>query len=93
MEGSMSVKASVSITERQDAFARSLVGEGRFASLSAVVQRGLDLVQAEIERQEAELAALRRFFETRAEGPFVSAAEGAARTEAMIARKRGRHGL
>ncbi len=89
----MSVKASVSITERQDAFARRLVGEGRFASLSAVVQRGLELVQAESEREAAEIAALRRFFAARAEGPFVSAAEGRQRTEAMIARKRAGHGL
>jgi antitoxin ParD1/3/4 len=89
----MSVKASVSITERQDAFARRLVGEGRFASLSAVVQRGLELVQAESEREAAEMAALRSFFADRAEGPFVSAAEGSQRTEAMIARKRARLGL
>ena len=33
----MSVKASVSISEQQEAFARGLVGDGRYASLSAVV--------------------------------------------------------
>jgi antitoxin ParD1/3/4 len=89
----MSVKASVSITERQDAFARRLVEEGRFASMSAVVQRGLELVKAEAEREEAELTALRSFFEARAEGPFISAADGGSRTKAMIARKRAQHGL
>jgi antitoxin ParD1/3/4 len=89
----MSVKASVSITERQDAFARRLVEEGRFASMSAVIQRGLELVKAEADREEAELAALRGFFEARAEGPFISAADGRTRTDAMIARKRAQHGL
>lgn len=51
----MSVKASVSITDQQDKFARSLVAEGRYSSLSAVVQRGLELVRSECEREEAEL--------------------------------------
>jgi len=36
----MSVKASVSITEQQDDFARHLVAEGQYSSVSAVVQRG-----------------------------------------------------
>jgi hypothetical protein len=31
----MSVKASVSLSEQQDAFARELVRQGRYASLSA----------------------------------------------------------
>ena len=35
----MTVKASVSLSEAQAAFARRLVEEGRYASLSAVVQR------------------------------------------------------
>ena len=55
----MSVKASVSLTEQQDAFARDLVRQGRYASLSAVVQRGLELLREETEAKEPELAALR----------------------------------
>lgn len=89
----MSVKASVSISRQQDAFARSLVTEGRYASLSAVVQRGLDLLRDETEAREAELAALRRIVQERAGGPFVSIAEGRTDTDAMIARKRKVHGL
>ena len=84
----MSVKASVSLTDQQDTFARNLVSEGQYSSLSAVVQRGLELVRFETEREQAELAALRAFFEERAAGPFVSAAEGRKRTEDMIAAKR-----
>ena len=35
----MSVKASVSMSENQDAFVKSLVAQGRYASASAVVQQ------------------------------------------------------
>lgn len=89
----MSVKASVSITDQQDDFARQLVADGHYASLSAVVQRGLELVRSETERDRVELAALRAFFEERAEGPVVPAEEGRRRTEAMIDAKRRALGL
>jgi antitoxin ParD1/3/4 len=89
----MSVKASVSLTEQQDSFARSLVAEGHYSSLSAVVQRGLELVRSESEREEVELQALRAFFEERKHGKFVSTAEGRKRTEDMIAAKRRAQGV
>ncbi|TRD15662.1 ribbon-helix-helix domain-containing protein [Palleronia caenipelagi] len=44
----MSVKASVSLSEQQDSFARALVADGKYASVSAVVQRGLELLRAEL---------------------------------------------
>jgi antitoxin ParD1/3/4 len=84
----MSVKASVSLTDQQDSFARNLVADGQYSSLSAVVQRGLELVRSESERERVELGALRAFFEERAAGPFIPAAEGRRRTEDMIAAKR-----
>jgi antitoxin ParD1/3/4 len=89
----MSVKASVSISEQQEAFARALVAEGRYASLSAVVQHGIELLRQETEAREAELAALRSLLAERAGGDFVTVAEGRAATEAMIAAKRRAHGL
>ncbi len=89
----MSVKASVSISEQQDAFARSLVEDGRYASLSAVVQRGLELVREEAEFKQAELAALKNLLQTRADGEFVSLDEGRKATEKMIARKKAAHGV
>jgi antitoxin ParD1/3/4 len=88
-----SIKASISISAQQEAFARALVEEGRFASLSAVMQHGLELLRAETETREAELAALRALLAERAEGDFVTIAEGRAATEAMIAAKRRAHGL
>lgn len=89
----MSVKASVSLSDQQDAFARELVRQGRYASVSAVVQRGLELLRAETETTETELAALRATFAERAEGPFVTTDEGRASTDAMIAAKRRAHGV
>lgn len=89
----MSVKASVSISEQQESFARRLVEDGRFASLSAVVQRGLELVRAETELKDAELAALKNLLTRRNEGAFVTAEDGRAQTEAMIAARKAAHGL
>lgn len=89
----MSVKASVSISEQQDAFARRLVEAGRYASISAVVQRGLELVREETEIKDAELAALAALLKTRAEGDFVTLDEGRKASDAMIARKKAAHGV
>jgi antitoxin ParD1/3/4 len=89
----MSVKASVSLSEQQDAFARDLVRQGRYASLSAVIQRGLELLREQTEAREAEVGALRALLTDRAAGDFVSLDEGRAATEAMIAAKRRGHGL
>ena len=89
----MSVKTSVSISEQQDAYARALVEDGRYASLSAVVQRGLELVREETELKAAEVAALRELLEKRAMGDFVPLEDGRRATERMIARKKAAHGL
>lgn len=84
----MSVKASVSMSEQQDAFIRSLVEEGRYSSASAVIQSGLELLRAQTERERAEMAALRHFFEDRRDGPFLEMQEARTATAEIIARKR-----
>lgn len=84
----MSVKASVSRTDHHDRFARGFVDYGHYPSLSAVVQRGFELVRPEAVREEVELRALRTFFEERSGGAFISAEEGRKRNEDMIAVKR-----
>ncbi|MFN3614421.1 MAG: type II toxin-antitoxin system ParD family antitoxin [Rubrimonas sp.] len=89
----MTLKASVSISDSQNAFARDLVARGRFSSLSAVVQQGLELLRAQTEREEAELEALRAFFRDRRDGAFEDAGVARAATEAMIAARRADHGL
>ncbi|MCZ7449994.1 type II toxin-antitoxin system ParD family antitoxin [Agrobacterium rhizogenes] len=89
----MSVKASVSISDQQDSFARRLVEEGRYASLSAVMQRGLELLRQETELKDAELAALRDLLTDRAQGDFVSVGDGKDRTAAVIAARKAGYGL
>lgn len=89
----MTVKTSVSISNQQDAFARKLVEDGRFSSVSAVVQHGLELLREETELKDAELAALKILIADRMKGEFVSLEEGRERTKALMAAKRARHGL
>jgi len=84
----MSVKSSISLTDQQDSFARSLVEAGQFSSLSSVLQQGLEMLRHKTEAEEVETQALRELLNRRIEGPFVSASEMDTRIEDMIARKR-----
>ena len=89
----MSVKASISLSESQDAFARDLVAQGRFASVSAVMQQGLELLRAETEARAAETEALRALLDDRRTGPFSGMEEMSQGTRAMLARKKAQYGL
>ncbi|MEO3416174.1 type II toxin-antitoxin system ParD family antitoxin [Roseovarius sp. CAU 1744] len=89
----MSVKASISLTETQDAFARELVGQGRYPSLSAVLQQGLELLREQTEAKDLETEALRALIMERRDGPFVDMSESRARTRAMLAGKKAQHDL
>ncbi len=66
----MSVKASVSITEQQNAFARDLVAKGRYSSISAVVQQGIEMLREENDLKEIEFSALKTLLIERSKGPF-----------------------
>lgn len=89
----MSVKASVSITEQQNAFARDLVAKGRYASISAVVQQGIEMLREETVTADLDNDALRNLLMRRLDGPFISMEEFKADTEKMIAEKRNLHDL
>lgn len=84
----MSVKSSISLTDQQDAFARSLVESGRYSSMSSVLQQGLELLRQKTENETAETEALRELVQQRLKGPKVSMAEMESRVVAMIERKR-----
>lgn len=84
----MSVKSSISLTEQQDAFARSLIETGRYSSLSSVLQQGLELLRQKTEADAAETEGLRSLIQRRLEGPKTSAANMQDRIEDMIERKR-----
>ena len=69
----MVVKSSVSLREDQHAFAKALVDAGRFSSVSAVLQQGLDLLQQQDADAQADRAALQALLQQRANGSFISA--------------------
>ncbi len=83
----MTIKSSISLTDEQHAFARSLVDAGRFASLSAVLQQGVDLLRQRMDADEHETAALREILSRRRKGEFVSAEQMDSRLNRMIADK------
>ena len=84
----MSVKASVSLTETQEAYARELVAQGRFSSLSAVLQQGLELLREQSQTTDA----LRELLNQRRNGTFHSPEEASKRAAGMINRKRVERG-
>jgi antitoxin ParD1/3/4 len=84
----MTVKSSISLTDEQHAFARELVSAGQYASVSAVVAQGLELLKARTEAETTEIAALKLLLDERRRGAFVSSEEMDKRLEAMVERKR-----
>jgi antitoxin ParD1/3/4 len=68
----MTAKPTISLTDQAYAFAKSLVARGKFASLSAVVQHGLGLVEREEEEHRARLDAIRADLDRRAAQPSIS---------------------
>jgi antitoxin ParD1/3/4 len=86
----MTAKTSISLTDAQEAYARTLVERGRYPSLSAVLQHGLELLRVQQEAEEAELAALRALLDDRSRGTFISMNEGRKNTERMIAARRAK---
>jgi antitoxin ParD1/3/4 len=84
----MSIKSSISLTDQQDAFARSLVESGRYSSMSSVLQQGLELLRQKTESETVETAALRELVQRRLNGLMISATEMDSRVAAMIERKR-----
>ena len=79
----MVIKSSVSLREDQHAFAKALVGAGRFPSVSAVLQQGLDLLQQQDADAQADRAALQALLQQRANGSFISADQLRARLAAQ----------
>ena len=89
----MTVKSSISLTDEQHAFARALVEAGRYSSVSAVLQQGVDLLRQRMDAEELETAALRELLSRRRLGEFIGAERMDARLAGLIAGKRRAHGL
>ena len=84
----MTVKTSISLTDDQDAYARALVKGGQYPSLSAVLQRGLEMLRRDQELHDAELKALGALIDERRAGAFIDLEDGEAEVRAMLDRKR-----
>ena len=80
----MTVKTSISLTDEQEAYARSLVTAGRYSSLSAVLQQGLELLRRDNEARDAEITGLRALIERRHSEGFVSLEESERDIDAML---------
>ena len=84
----MTVKPTVALTAQAYGLARGLVVSGRFASVSAVVERGLRLVEREEERG-GRLEVIRADLERRAGQVSISVEEMDARLVAWRAERDG----
>ncbi len=87
----MTVKSSISLTDEQHSFARTLVDAGRFPSVSAVLQQGVELLRQQMENEAVERAALTEILTQRRAGKFVPAAKMDVRLSRMLTRKRQAH--
>jgi antitoxin ParD1/3/4 len=84
----VTAKTSISLTDDQEVYARTLVESGQYPNLSAVLQRGLEMLRRDSEMHDAELQALRSLIDQRRAGVFVDLDEGDAETRTMLERKR-----
>ena len=89
----MTVKSSISITDEHHAFAKALVDTGRYASVSAVMQQGINLLRQRLDVEDLERRALYEVLSRRRAGEFVGAEEMDDRLSRMLAEKRRAHGV
>lgn len=71
----MTVKTSISLPDRQLAFAKDMVERGKFPSVSAVVQHGVELLREKTVQEDEERQAFSRWIEERMRGPTISLEE------------------
>ena len=87
----MTTKTSISLTDEQYAFARELVETGRYSSVSAVLQQGIDLLRQRFHEEDLQRAPLKLLLEQRSAGAFVTGAEMDNVITRMITEKRRSH--
>lgn len=89
----MSGKPSVSLSQEQHDFARALVEQGRYGSVNAVVQQGIELLRQRETTESTEAQALKALLTYRRGGVFVTGEQMDARIAEMVAAARRLHGL
>ena len=89
----MTVKSSISLTDEQHSFATELVEAGRYSSVSAVLQQGIELLRQQMQDEDLQRAALKALLDQRAAGAFVIGAQMDRSIARMIAEKRRAHAV
>lgn len=89
----MTIKSSISLTDEQHAFIRELVEAGRYSSVSAVLQQGIDLLRQKMLDDDLHCRALQALLEQRSAGAFVTSAQMDRSVTEMIAAKRRAHAV
>ncbi|MDE2927214.1 MAG: type II toxin-antitoxin system ParD family antitoxin [Acidobacteriota bacterium] len=82
------VKHSITLTDEQHAFAKTLVDTGRYASVSAVIQQGIEDLRQRLAVADLDRMALCEILSRRRAGEFVGADEMNERLRRMLAGKR-----
>ncbi len=67
----MAAETVISLTEEQDAYVRALVECGRYSSVSAVFQQGLELLRRDDATHALKIQALQELIDQRRAGTFV----------------------
>ncbi len=89
----MTVKFSIFLTDAQHEFAKKLVDTGRYPSVTAVVQQGIEQLHHRLEVEDLERKALYEVLSRRQSGEFVGAEEMDERLSKMFVGKRRTHGV
>ena len=89
----MTVKFSIFLNDEQHAFAKELVDTGRYPSVNAVVQQGIEHLRHRLEVEDLERSGLYEILSRRWSGEFVGPEEMDERVSRMLADKRRTHGV
>ena len=84
---------SISLTDEQHSFAKALVEAGRYSSVSAVLQQGIDLLRQRMLDEDLQRAALKALLDQRAAGAFVTGAQMDKSIARVISEKRRAHAV
>ena len=87
------MKSLISLTDEQYSFAKELVEAGRYSSVSAVLQQGIDLLRQRIQDDDLHRTALKALLDQRSTGAFVSGAKMDKAIARMITEKRRAHAV
>ena len=89
----MTVRSSISLTDEQHSFAKELVETGRYSSVSAVLQQGIDLLRQRMQDDDLQRTALKALLDQRSAGAFVSGAQMDKTIARVVAEKRRAHAV